>query len=72
MSERIVDDLEVVEIDEQHGDLGPASRLARQRPFDVIAEEHAIGEPGQRIVEGVVEQLLLEVFLVGPVDEEAL
>ena len=72
VTERIVDDLEVVEVEEQHRDLGPAPAAACQRPLDVVAEEDPVGQPGQRVVQRVVEELLLEALLVGRVDEQAL
>ena len=50
----------------------PPSRGPLERPVEVLAEEGAIGEPGQRVVEGVVEELRLEPLLLGGVDEQAL
>ena len=38
----------------------------------MLAEEGPVGEPGQRIVEGVVEELGLQPLLFGRVDEQAL
>ena len=50
-------------------DLCPAPPTAGQGPLDVVAEEDPIGEPGQRIVKGIVEELLLESLLLGGVDD---
>ena len=72
VSERVVDDLEVVDVEEQDGDAGPASAGPIQGPIEVLAEEGPVGEPGQRVVEGVVEELRLQPLLFGRVDEQAL
>ena len=72
VAERVVDDLEVVDVEEQDGDAGSATARAVERPVEVLAEQRPIGEPGQGIVEGVVEQLRLETLLLGGVDEQAL
>ena len=72
VAERVVDDLEVVEVEEQHRDVRAAPPAALERPFEVLAEEDAVGQPGQRVVEGVVEELRLEPLVVGRVDEQAL
>ena len=52
--------------------LRPRRRPAGQGALEVLAEEDPVGEPGQRIVEGVVEELRLEPLLLGRVDEQAL
>ena len=70
--ERVVDRLEVVEVEEEHRDARPAPAPAGERPLDVVAEEDPVREPGQRVVEGVVEELRLEPLAVRRVDEEAL
>jgi hypothetical protein len=56
---RVVDLLEVVEVDEDHRHV-LARRIARQRLLDAIAEERAVGQSGQGVVEGTVRQLRLE------------
>ena len=70
--ERVVDRLEVVEVEEEHRDARPAAAPAGEGPLDVVAEEDPVREPGQRVVEGVVEELRLEPLAVRRVDEEAL
>jgi hypothetical protein len=37
----------------------------------VLAEQDPVGQPGQRVVERVVQELRLEPLLLGRVDEEA-
>ena len=58
--EPVVDGLEVVEVDEQHGHLGGAARTAAERVLGAVVEQRAVGEPGELVVEGAVAQLLLE------------
>ncbi len=72
MTQRVVDDLEVVEVEEQESNLQPASPPARECPLDVVAEQDSIREPGQRIVERIVKKPRLHPFLIGRVDEQAL
>ena len=54
VAERVVDDLEAVEVDEEDDDVfasavGPGERLAQP-----VEQERAVGQPGERVVEGVV------------------
>ena len=60
VSEAVVDRLEVVEVQEQHGDrVGPpvASVHGVGEP---VKEQGAVGQAGERVVEGLVVELLLE------------
>ena len=57
MPERVVDALEVVEVEEHHR---RRVVVARERGLDAQREQRAVGEPGQRIVPGLVRQALLE------------
>jgi hypothetical protein len=58
--EAVVDQLETVEVDEQHAEravnLRPPGALHRH--LQAVEEEAAVGQVGQRIVEGVVDQAL--------------
>jgi hypothetical protein len=72
VTKRIIDNLEVVEVKEQDGDVPTTPVTAGDRPLDVIPEEDPVGESGQRIVKRVVDELLLEALLLGRVDEQAL
>jgi hypothetical protein len=60
MPESIVHGLEVVEIDEQDRDEGSGSGTARQRVVDPVAEQRAVGQAGQAVVECLVADLLVE------------
>ena len=62
MAQRIVDRLEVVEVHEQDRHRQVVARQALQRVLDAVAEQRAVGEPGDRVVEGLVRELLLEGF----------
>ena len=50
MPERIVDRLELIEIDAQHRQLSAAVLDARQGAHELITELGAVAEPGQQIV----------------------
>ena len=66
----VVDHLETVEVEEQDGDGADRSRAARERVLDAVAEEGAVGELGQRVVERLVAQLLLERGPRGHIERE--
>ena len=53
----VVDDLEVVQVEEQHRHLAAAAREGVPKP---VYEQHAVGEAGERVVERLVLELLLE------------
>ena len=57
MAEAVVEGLEVVQVDEQDGDLG---RAGGERLLHAVDEEGSVREIGERIVEGLVVELLLE------------
>ena len=63
VAERVVDALEVVEVDEHHGDLVRAARL--ERLAHALGEQGAVGEPGQRVVVGLMGELVLQVAQLG-------
>jgi hypothetical protein len=55
MAERVVHDLELVEVDEQHRDVAPASSTGRaEDQVEAPTEEGAVRQPGQRVVVGVM------------------
>ena len=72
MAERVVDVLEVVEVDEQDGE--PISGAPRRtRACDeAVDEQDAVRQPGQRVMQGLVAKLVLELLAVADVDEDAL
>ncbi len=55
VAERVVDDLEVVEVDQQHGETLLARR---ERGAEAFAERGAVGQLGQRVVGRAVAQAL--------------
>ena len=69
VAEAVVDDLEAVEVEEEDG--GQRARGSRrERSIDLpqaVHEQRAVGQAGQRVVQGVVEQLLLGLLAVGDV-----
>ncbi len=50
---RVVDLLEAVEVDEQHGGAPPRALGVGQRLVDAVDEQRAVGQPGQRVVGGL-------------------
>src|SRR3712207_7969434 len=57
---RSVDDLEAVEVEVEDGELGlHVAARAGDGELEVIHEERAVRQPRQRVVEGVVVELLL-------------
>ena len=60
VTHRVVHGLEVVEVDEQHGDLAAVAGRVGERAVDEIAELQAVREPGQRVVVRLVRELLLQ------------
>ena len=67
MSEGVVDPLEPVEVEVQHGEWSaPAGRLL-QRVVQAVGEQRPVGEIGERVVERLVRELVLELLALGDV-----
>ena len=60
MAEGVVDDLEVVEVEEQHDRDQPGGVGRLEALGHALGEERPVGEPGQGVVVGLVLELLLE------------
>jgi hypothetical protein len=73
VSEAVVHRLEVVEVDEQNRESGPAPPQSRNGMREAVFEERAVGQPSQRVVEGLVPELLLECLALAdvPAGEDA-
>ena len=72
--EAVVDLLEPVEVDEQQRDRCARALPARQRLLEPVAEERAVGEAGEAVVERLPRELLLErdpLADVAPVEHHA-
>ena len=69
VAEAVVDRLEVVEIDEHHGELTVVAPGARERQCEAILEQRPVGEAGEIVVERLVAELLLERDALGDVTE---
>ena len=69
VAERVVDRLEVVEVDEQHDDRVGLGTGDAQGVVHAIEEQRPVGEPGELVVEGTVAELAFEVALLGDVAE---
>ena len=55
--ERVVAELEPVEVEEEHGERGRVTLRTRHGVRDPVAEEVTVGEPREAVVEGTVVQL---------------
>ena len=60
VAEAVVDGLEVVEVDEQHRHPDAVAQGPRDRVADALVEQRPVGEVRDRVVEGLVGELLLE------------
>ena len=63
VAQAVVDGLEVVEVEEEHG--GGSVVGVGQRAADALGEEHAVGQTRQRIVERLVAELVLQLGELG-------
>ena len=69
MTERIVDDLEAVEIDEQHGELPLVAPRGLDRKMQQLVEHLAIGQTGQAVMRRQIFDPLVRLRLfVGAVE----
>ena len=66
MTQRIVDVLEVVEVEQVHGQQLAAPR-AREGLLEALVEQHAVGQAGKRVVQRHVHDLGLRAALLGDV-----
>ena len=74
VAERVVDELEAVEVEEQHGGAAVAVAAARaaQRLLEPVEEQRPVREPGERVVERAVAEPLDGAAVVGGVADRAL
>ena len=54
VAERVVDLLEVIEVHDHHGQAAVAALGGAQRLLDAVAEQHAVGQAGERVVQRLV------------------
>ena len=59
VAERVVDFLEAVEIDQQHGEAALIAMRSQDRLLQPVLEQRAIGQIGQRIVIGEIGNALI-------------
>jgi hypothetical protein len=72
MSERVVHELEVVEIEGEHSDTEVVSARASNRGVEHLLEERPIGQAGELVVIRQERHLLLGSLAVGDVEDHAL
>ena len=63
VAEAVVDRLEVVEVEEEH--CGPADVAVVERAADPLREEHPVRKAGERVVVGLVAELVLQLRELG-------
>ena len=60
VAERVVDELEAVDVEEEDGDgAGAAAHAAAQREREAVLEQRAVRQAGQRVVHRAVQQVVL-------------
>ena len=70
VAEGVVDRLEAVEVEHEHGDVDALALPAGQRVSEAVERERAVGQPGERVVQrGMARDLLLAVALDGDDDQ---
>ena len=62
MAVAVVDQLEVVDVDEQHADEPVGAPLARERVAAAVVEERAVRQLRERVVKSAVAELILELL----------
>ena len=59
VTERVVDELELIDVEEENGRTALGALRVRQRHGDAIAEQRAVRQSGQRVVIRLILDLLL-------------
>ena len=57
-TQRVVDQLEPIDVDQEHGQGPPVLLAGGERDRQVVHEHGAVGQPGERVVEGLAGGLL--------------
>jgi hypothetical protein len=63
--ERVVDRLEVVEVEEQHAGDAPGAAPRGDRLLETVVEQHPVRQPRQRVVQEAMAQLILGALGLG-------
>ena len=71
MAERIVDRLEMVEVEEQYRELIAAAACQRKQAFELLQQQHAVRQAGQRIVVRQIANPLFCLFALADVEHGA-
>ena len=68
VAQRVVDDLEAVQVQEQHGQ--PLARAVRvgHRHRETVVEQHPVGQAGERVLVGQAADTLLRPLALGDVE----
>ena len=69
VTKRVVDDLELIDIEEHHAELGAAPARAGQSVEQAVVEQGAIWQTGERVVKGLVGKIVFHALAFGDVLE---
>ena len=69
VAHRVVDELEVVQVDEKDPNHTSATVAGTERPLDPIPEQHPVRQTGERVVERTVSELVLQFPLLGDIPQ---
>ncbi len=67
VAERVVDDLEVIEVEAQHRQRFLGALGLRQHEAEVVAEQRAVGQAGEQVVVGLVVHGFLGLLALGDI-----
>jgi hypothetical protein len=67
VTERVVDELELVQVDQEHAHQATLPPRLLDRGLEQVVEEVPVAEPGERVVVGQVAHLLLDELALGDV-----
>jgi hypothetical protein len=67
VAEAVVDDLETIEVEEQHGHGGRMTLRPGQRQGKTVERKGPVGKAGKRVVEGHVGEHQIGLFPLGDV-----
>ena len=67
MTERVVDGLEAIEVDEEHAGWLAGSAADRERLVHAVEKERLVGQTGEIVVERLLDQALFGLTLLGDV-----
>ena len=71
VAERVVHELEVVDVEREHGDAAVGPARARERELEQLVEHRSVRHAGQAVVIGEIGEALLGLATLGDVEHHA-